>query len=71
MDLMLIDPELKGLFTVKEAAIYLAVSEKTVYRLIHEGYITAVLLGCRYKIEAAELIRYINSLKKNKKDLTH
>ena len=67
MDVMLIDPELKGLFTVKEAAIYLAVSEKTVYRLIHEGRITALLIGCRYKIEASELLRYINGLKKNKK----
>ncbi len=71
MNVLLIDPKLKGLFTVKEAAIYLAVSEKTVYRLIHEGTINASMLGCRYRIEASELTRYISALKKNKKDLPH
>lgn len=54
--------EPKRIFTVKEAARYLTVSDSTVRRLIHEGVIEARILGYRYKIEAAEILRYIDSL---------
>lgn len=57
--------ENKEIFTVKEAARYLTVSETTIYKLIHSGIINARMLGCRYKIEASEINRYFSSLNKS------
>ena len=56
----------KDLFTIKEAAEYLTVCPKTLYRLIMDGRIEAIKIGCRYKITSAALIRFIE---KNKFDL--
>ena len=58
--------EPKELLTVKETARFLTVSVSTVYKLIQSGKLNALMLGTRYKIEASELKRYVNSLESTK-----
>ncbi len=43
------------LLTVREAANYLRVSARTVYRLIAAGEIHALLVGKQWRVPAAEL----------------
>lgn len=49
------------LFSVKQVANYLNVSERTIYRWIKEGEITCVKIGKRFiRITAAEVNRMVN-----------
>ena len=43
------------LITVREAANYLRISARTVYRLIESGQIGAVRIGKQWRIPAADL----------------
>lgn len=51
----------KDIFTVREAAEYLTVCPKTVYALIESGELEAIRIGCRYKIKAEALIKFIDN----------
>lgn len=44
-----------NLVTVREAASYLRISARTVYRLIESGQIGAVRIGKQWRIPAADL----------------
>jgi len=50
----------KDIFTVREAADYLTVCPKTVYKLIREKELDAAKFGRNYKITADSLSRYIS-----------
>jgi len=52
-----------GLFTVEEAAGYLRVDPKTVYRLISNKELKAVLIGRVYRIEIKDLQDFIQKSK--------
>ena len=62
-DLIWVMVEPKDIFTVAEAARYLAVSVSTVYKLLHTGQLEYIMIGCRYKIEATAIQKYLASLK--------
>ena len=47
------------LMTVEEAAGYLRVDPKTVYRLINDNELKAVLIGRVYRIEQKDLLEFI------------
>jgi excisionase family DNA binding protein len=58
------EPIAPALMTVKDAAKYLAVSERTLYSLTISGRITAVVIGLRCKrYERAALDRFIETCK--------
>ena len=63
MDAIICYIEQKDVFTVYEAARYLTVSTKTVYRLMHTGQLKYIKIGCRYKIEASAIREYLDSLR--------
>ena len=46
--------------TVAEVAAMLRVSNMTVYRLINSGAVKAIRIGKSYRIEEAEVDRYLN-----------
>lgn len=50
----------KDIFTVREAADYLTVSTKTVYKLIREKELEVAKFGNQYKITADSLSKYIS-----------
>ena len=50
----------KDIFTVREAADYLTVSTKTVYKLIREKELETAKFGRNYKITADSLSKYIS-----------
>ena len=50
----------KDIFTVREAADYLTVSTKTVYKLIRQNELDAAKFGNQYKITADSLSKYIS-----------
>ena len=50
----------KDIFTVREAADYLTVSTKTVYKLIRQKELDAAKFGRNYKITADSLSKYIS-----------
>ena len=50
----------KDIFTVREAADYLTVCPKTVYKLIRQKELDAAKFGNQYKITADSLSRYIS-----------
>ena len=55
-------PEAKGrgpYLTVAEVAAMMRVSNMTVYRLINAGTLKAVRIGKSYRIEEAEVDRYL------------
>ena len=54
----------KDIFTVQEAAEYLTVSTKTVYKLIQNEELKSLNIGSRYKIAAKDLSQYVESKKK-------
>lgn len=54
----------KDIFTVQEAAEYLTVSTKTVYKLIQNEELKSLKIGSRYKIAAKDLSQYVESKKK-------
>lgn len=54
----------KDIFTVQEAAEYLTVSTKTVYKLIQNEELKSLKIGSRYKIVAKDLSQYVESKKK-------
>lgn len=54
----------KDIFTVQEAAEYLTVSTKTVYKLIQNEELKSLKIGSRYKISAKDLSQYVESKKK-------
>jgi excisionase family DNA binding protein len=45
----------ENLITVREAASYLRISARTVYRLIESGQIGAVRIGKQWRIPASDL----------------
>lgn len=45
----------ENLITVREAATYLRISARTVYRLIESGQIGAVRIGKQWRIPASDL----------------
>ena len=50
----------KDIFTVREAADYLTVCPKTVYKLIRQKELDAAKFGRNYKITADSLSKYIS-----------
>ena len=50
----------KDIFTVREAADYLTVCPKTVYKLIREKELEVAKFGNQYKITADSLSKYIS-----------
>lgn len=52
-----------ALLTVEEAAQYLKVDNKTVYRLISNNELKAVLVGRVYRIETKDLKDFISQSK--------
>lgn len=52
--------ELKSFLTVQETAKVLGVSIHTIYRLIHTGELISTKVGCRTKIKAEDLQKYID-----------
>ena len=53
----------QGILTVEEAARYLRVDPKTVYRLIAESELKAALVGRVYRIEMKDLENFLNESK--------
>jgi excisionase family DNA binding protein len=49
------------LYTLKETAAYLRVSEKTARKMIKDGNIKASMIGGRWKVTPEEIQRFINS----------
>lgn len=54
----------KDIFTVQEAAEYLTISTKTVYKLIQNEELKSLKIGSRYKIATKDLSQYVESKKK-------
>lgn len=48
------------LLTIPEAAKWLTVSDRTVYRLMREGKLATVKIGGSTRIRESELIRYLD-----------
>lgn len=55
--------ELPQLLTLPQAAQRLAVNRRTVERQIAAGHLHAVKIGSATRIEVAELMRYLESLR--------
>lgn len=51
------------LMTVEEAAAYLRVEPKTVYRLINDNEVKAIIIGRVYRIDMADLQEFIKQSK--------
>ena len=64
--------KLPRLLTIKEVAIYLSLSQRTVYRLIEEGTIPALKIGGQWRFDQRALDRWvageINHLKRNHRE---
>lgn len=58
------EPPKEGLWTVKQVAEYLAVSESYVYELAKLGKIPRVRLGRLYRFEAEEIMRWLKLRKR-------
>lgn len=54
------------LLTLIKAAERLAISKRTVYRLIEDGSLPAVLLKDRYRVRQSDLNKFIDTLGKEK-----
>ncbi len=52
-----------ALLTVDEAARYLRVDPKTVYRLINSNELKAVMVGRVYRIEGKDLLDFVRQSK--------
>lgn len=52
-----------ALLTVDEAAAYLRVDPKTVYRLINSNELKAVMVGRVYRIEGRDLLEFVKQSK--------
>jgi excisionase family DNA binding protein len=52
-----------ALLTIEEAAAYLRVDPKTVYRLINANELKAVLVGRVYRIDPSDLQEFVNNSK--------
>jgi excisionase family DNA binding protein len=56
-------PADKDLLTVEEVAHYLGCHPRTVYRYIRAGNLIAIKLGREYRIERADLDRFLEERK--------
>jgi len=52
-------PQLTGLLTLDQAAVYLGLHSNTVRRYIREGKLAAFVVGNRYTISTEELGRFV------------
>jgi excisionase family DNA binding protein len=53
----------KGLLTIRQVAVYLAVSEKTVRRLIAAGRMRCVRIGRLIRIDPGDVSRWLSARK--------
>jgi excisionase family DNA binding protein len=50
--------ELKPMLTIPEVSAFLAVSERTVRRLVHARQIPCVRIGCQIRFDRSDLLRW-------------
>ncbi|MCX7837803.1 MAG: helix-turn-helix domain-containing protein [candidate division WOR-3 bacterium] len=52
-----------GILKTSQVAYFLGVSQKTIQRLIKEGYLKAAIFKKTFLVDAEELIRFVDSFK--------